>query len=243
MTQHTPSGDAHRRDDTDLHRLPLSDLALFCTHELQVYTQGGAPNDLYPAELFRRAVVLHDSSAWCCIYRQYAPVVVPSLMQHPQARPLLDQKEPAALLDAVLSTFAAGLNEAKLARLNSQALLLKYLRVCVHTTVSSASRDRQLIERLALLAVETAPGEPALAHAGVPHADTQGLWYTIEEELNGEDERLLFLLLFVQGYSALAVCTHHRDRFPDTQAVYQVKAQIFERLRASERLQAMLGPQ
>lgn len=243
MTQHTPSGDAHRRDDTDLQRLPLSDLSLFCANELQVYTQGGTPNDLYPAELFRRAVVLRDSFAWGCIYRQYAPFVLPALMQHPQARVLLDQQEPAALLDAVLSTFAAELSEAKLARLNSQALLLKYLRVCVHTTVSRANRDQQLIARLAQLSAETAPGRPTLAHLGSPQADAQELWLAILGELNGEGERLLFTLLFVQGYSALEVCTHHRDRFPDTQAIYQVKAQIFERLRISECLQAMLGPQ
>lgn len=243
MTQHTLFGDANRRDDTDLQRLPLSDLALFCAHELQVFTEGGAPNDLYPVELFRRAVVLHDSAAWGCIYRQYAPFVLPSLLQHPQAQQLLEQNEPAALLDAVLSTFAAGLNEEKLARLNAQALLMKYLRACVHTTIADANRGQQLRERLALLAVETAPGEPALAHASGLQVDAQSLWQAIEEELHGEEERLLFTLLFKQGYSALAVCTHHTGRFPDAQTVYLVKTRIFERLRASERLQAMPGPQ
>lgn len=242
MTHSThPDDDANRRDDTDLQRLPLSELAPFCAHALQALTQGGTPDDRYPLELFRRAVLLRDAAAWGCIYRQYASVVLAYLLQHPQAGPLLEQQEPAALLDAVLSTFAAGLTREKLARLNSQAHLLKYLKVCVHSTIADAHRDRQLLERLSLLAVETTPGEPALAHAGSRQGDAQGLWQAMVEELPSED-RLLFTLLFVRGYSAQAACTHEPDRFPDTQAVYQGKARIFERLRASERLRTMLGP-
>jgi len=240
MTQHNQHG--HRQDDTNLQHLPLSDLALFCAHALQVLTEGGAPDDLYPLELFRRAVVLRDSAAWGCIYRQYAPFVLPYLLRHPQAEALLQQKEPAALVDAVLSTFATNLTEEKLAHLNSLALLLKYLRVCVHTTVADATRGRQLLERLALLEAETAPGVPALGHVGDPQAGTQGLWQVLVGELPGEDERLLFTLLFVRGFSALAVCTQEPRRFPDKEAVYRVKALIFERLRTSERLQAIFGP-
>jgi hypothetical protein len=234
-----PDHDDNRQDETNLQRLPLSDLALFCAHALQVFTEGGTPDDLYPLELFRRAVVLRDSAAWGCIYRQFAPFVLPYLLRHPQAESLLQQKAPAALVDAVLSRLSANLTQEKLAHLNSLALLLKYLRVCVHSTIADAHRDLQLLARLE---VETAPGAAALGHTGDPQAGTQGLWQVLVEELSSEDERLLFTLLFARGLSTRAVCTHEPGRFSNTEAVYQMKARIFERLRASERLQAILGP-
>lgn len=243
MTQHHPAGDhdAARHHDSDLGRLPLSDLALFSAHALQTLAEGGTPNDRYPLELFRRAVVLHDSAAWRCIYRQYAPFVLPWLLKHPLAETLLEQKEPAALVDTILSAFATALTEPKLAQLNSLVLLLKFLRMCVHSTLADLNRDRQLFARLA---GERAPDAPLPGHtADGQQADAQGLWQILVEELQGEDEQVLFTLLVVRGVSALEICTHEPQRFPDTQAVYQAQARIFTRLRASERLQAMLGPQ
>src|SRR5207244_854832 len=119
------------------------------------------------------------------------------------------------------------------------ALLLKYLRVCVHTTVADATRGQQWLARLE---AETAPGAPTLGHAGDPQAGTQGLWQVLVGELPGEDERVLFTLLFVRGLSAQAVCSQEPHLFPDKEAVYRGKALIFERLRTSEHLQAIFGP-
>ncbi len=85
MTTHD-AADGQQRDNT-LRHLPLRDLELFCAHELQVLAEeGGIPNDHYPLELFRRAVVLREAGAWAVIYRQYAPFVLPWLLQLPQAK-------------------------------------------------------------------------------------------------------------------------------------------------------------
>jgi predicted secreted protein len=242
MTQHHQLDDdaAGGQRDTILVTLPLSDLALFSAHELQVLIEGGTPNDRYPLELFRRAVVLRDSAAWGCIYRQYAPFVLPWLQRHVQAESLLAEAEPAALVDAVLSTLAINLSEEKLARLTSLADILRYLRMCIHSTLSDWRRDQQLLERLALAAGETAPGQPTLAHAARGEDLAQGLWQVLLEELADEEQRLLFTLLFVRGYSARAVCLHEAARFPDLETVSRLKLQMYERLRASERVQAIL---
>ena len=242
MTTHD-AADGQQRDNP-LSHLPLRDLELFCAHELQVLAEeGGIPNDHYPLELFRRAVVLRDTGAWAVIYRQYAPFVLPWLLQLPQAKGLLEQAGTAALAESAVTALATNLTPEKLARLRSQTALLKFFKVCVFALAADAQRSQQLLERTRFGAEQDTSALPGPDHAGESRGAARQLWQILLEEVAGEDEQRLCWLLFVRGKSAAEVCAleSERTRFPDVETVNCMKEEVLARLRQSTRLQDLLS--
>ena len=71
----------------------------------------------------------------------------------------------------------------------------------------------------------------------------QGLWQVIQEELNGEDERVLIYLAYIHGMKPSEISSQHRRLFPTVDDVYRIKRNVLERLRRNRRLQMMLKHQ
>jgi hypothetical protein len=65
------------------------------------------------------------------------------------------------------------------------------------------------------------------------------LWQVILEELNGEDERVLIYLAYVQGMKPSEISSRQRQFFPTVDDVYRIKRNVLERLRRNRRLQAL----
>jgi hypothetical protein len=233
-----------QQGDNPLRHLPLRDLELFCAHELQVLAEeGGIPNDHYPLELFRRAVVLREAGAWAVIYRQYAPFVLPWLLQLPQAQDLLEQAGAAVLAERAVTALATHLTPEKLARLGSQTALLKFFKVCVFALAADAQRSQHALEHTRFGAGQGAPALPAPDQGEESQGAARQLWQALLEEVGGEDEQRLCRLLFVQGMSAAEVCATSSEcaRFPDVETVNRMKGEILARLATSRRLHDLLS--
>ena len=227
-----------------LRHLPLADLESFCARELRVLAvEGGTPNDDYPLELFRRAVVLGEAAAWSVIYRQYGPFVLPWLLHLPQAQALLEQMEATALAERAVTALATHLTPEKLARLRSQTALLKFFKVCVFAIVADAQRSQHAHERSRCGVEQDAQAMPTPDQGDESQGIARQLWQVLLEEVGDEDEQRLCRLLFVQGMSAAAVCAleSERTRFPDIEAVTRMKGEILARLATSLRLRDLLS--
>ncbi len=178
----------------------INELARCCSEETNKFLRQSVSNDRYCLELFRRAIVKRDDDAWACIYQQYAPLVLTWVTQHQSAAPILGQDGSAPLVNAAFAKFSQALTPAKMENFDSLAAILKYLKMCVHSVVADEVRSRQSRqneETLELIEHEPASDDPA--DDVVANISAHGLWQVIQEELNGEDERVLIYLAYIHG--------------------------------------------
>jgi hypothetical protein len=220
-------------------QLSINELARCCSEETNKFLKQNVSNDRYCLELFRRAIVARDDAAWASIYQQYAPLVLTWITQHQSATPLLGQDGSAPLVNAAFAKFSQALTPAKMANFDSLAAVLKYLKMCVHSVVADEVRARQARQyEETLEAIEHEPASTDPADDVISTISAQGLWQIIFEELNGEDERILIYLAYVQGMKPGEISSHHRQFFPTVDDVYRIKRNVLERLRRNRRLQS-----
>src|SRR5256714_14251404 len=223
-----------------LQLLPINDLARCCCEETNKFLRQSASNDRYCLELFRRAIVKRDDDAWACIYQQYAPLVLTWVTQHQSAAPMLGQDGSAPLVNAAFAKFSQALTPAKMDNFDSLAAILKYLKMCVHSVVADEVRSRQARQyEETLEQIEHEPATDDPADDVVSNISAQNLWQVIQEELNGEDERVLMYLAYIHGMKPSEISSHHRRLFPTVDDVYRIKRNVLERLRRNRRLQML----
>ncbi len=221
-------------------QLSVNDLARCCAEETNKFLRQSASNDRYCLELFRRAIVRRDDDAWACLYQQYAPLVLTWVNQHQTAAALLGQDGGSPLVNAVFAKFSQALTPVKMDNFDTLAAILKYLKMCVHSVIADEVRARQARQYEETLdAIEQEPASDDPAEDVISGMSIQSLWQVIQEELNGEDERLLIYLAYVQGMKPAEICAHHRRYFPTVEDVYRIKRNVLERLRRNRRLQAI----
>ncbi len=224
--------------------LSINDLARCCSEETNKFLKQSVSNDRYCLELFRRAITSRDDDAWACIYQQYAPLVLTWVNQHYSAVPLLGQDGSAPLVNAAFAKFSQALTPAKMGNFDTLAAVLKYLKMCVHSVIADEVRSRQARqyeETLELIEHEPASDDPA--DDAVSNISAQGLWQIIQEELNGEDERVLIYLAYIQGMKPGEISRQHSRLFPSVEDVYRIKRNVLERLRRNRRLQMLFKHQ
>ena len=236
--------DIQQTQRTPPQTLSINELARCCSEETNKFLKQSVSNDRFCLELFRRAIVKRDDDAWACIYAQYAPLVLTWVTQHQSAAPMLGQDGSAPLVNAAFAKFSQALTPAKMDNFDSLAAILKYLKMCVHSVVADEVRSRQsrqFEETLELIEHEPASDDPA--DDVVASISAQGLWQVIQEELNGEDERLLIYLAYIHGMKPSEISNHNRRLFPTVDDVYRIKRNVLERLRRNRRLQLLLKHQ
>src|SRR5712691_3904332 len=227
-----------------LQMLSINDLARCCSEETNKFLKQSVSNDRFCLELFRRAITNRDDDAWACIYQQYAPLVLTWVTQHQSAAPLLGQDGSGPLVNAAFAKLSQALTPAKMENFDSLAAILKYLKMCVHSVVADEVRSRQsrqYEEALELIEHEPATDDPA--DDVVSNISAQGLWQVIQEELNGEDERVLIYLAYIQGMKPGEISSQHNRLFPSVEDVYRIKRNVLERLRRNRRLQTLFKHQ
>ncbi|HZU68241.1 MAG TPA: sigma-70 family RNA polymerase sigma factor [Ktedonobacteraceae bacterium] len=236
------AGKAESKPQLEL--LSINDLARCCSEETNKFLKQSASNDRYCLELFRRAITRHDDDAWACIYQQYAPLVLTWVNQHQSAAPLLGQDGSGPLVNAAFAKFSQALTPAKMDNFDSLAAILKYLKMCVHSVIADEVRSRQsrqYEETLELIENEPASEDPA--DDVVSTISAQGLWQVIQEELNGEEERVLIYLAYIHGMKPSEISSQHHRLFPTVEDVYRIKRNVLERLRRNRRLQTLFKHQ
>src|SRR5438445_195954 len=212
--------------------LSINDLARCCSEETNKFLEQSVSNDRFCLELFRRAISKRDEDAWACIYQQYAPLVLTWVNQHQSATSLLGLDGCAPLVNASFAKFSQPLTPDKMDNFDSLASVLKYLKMCVHSVIADEVRSRQARqyeETLEQIEHEPATNDPA--DDVVSNISAQNLWQVIQEELNGEDERVLMYLAYIHGMKPSEISSHHRRLFPTVDDVYRIKRNVLERLR------------
>ncbi|HET8911503.1 MAG TPA: hypothetical protein VFN23_08585 [Ktedonobacteraceae bacterium] len=230
----------HGDGTRQIEEFPINKLAQLCSEETNKFLRQGVSDDRYCFELFRRAIIRRDDAAWASLYQQYSPLVLTWVNQHQSAAAFLLQDGPAPLVNATFAKFSQALTPSKMDKFDTLAGILKYLKMCAHSVVADEVRSRQsrqYEEALELMEHEPASEDPT--ESVIAELSAQTLWQVLQEELHGDDEKLLIYLAYVYGMKPGEICDSQRKFFPTVEDVYRIKRNVLERLRRNRRLQAL----
>src|SRR5665213_970434 len=156
-------------------QLDVRELARSCREETGRYLRGESFSEHACFELFRRAVVERDDTAWESVYAQYAGLARVWLNAG------MDEDDG---VNAAFERFWRAVDADKFVRFGSLAAVLSYLKMCVRTTVLDHARaqSRSAFE-LDLAAIPDLSAQ-ARGQAGVgDRMDAKDLWRQVGELL------------------------------------------------------------
>jgi len=100
-------------------------------------------NEPFCFELFRRAIIDSDNSAWSAVYGQYHKLVYSWVIKSVGSSQAVSINEPEDFVIDTFSKFWNAFNEEQLARSeNNLSYILSYLRKCAITRVGEARRKQ-----------------------------------------------------------------------------------------------------
>ena len=229
-------------DQIDLHALALASIAHRCTRETEAFFQRRAHDPAYCYELFRRAIVERCQPAWDVIYAQYRPLVAGWVERHPAFA--FGGEETQFFVNRAFEKMWAALDPTKFARFPNLKSLLRYLQMCVHSTIVDQSRKAE--QAVASVQVESmsdrsSTNGPRHDDPALDRVYRQEFWQQIEARLNDERERRVVYGSFILGLKPREVHALYQDTFGDVRDVYRVKENVLARLRRDVELADILG--
>ncbi|MGB1251139.1 MAG: RNA polymerase sigma factor [Candidatus Promineifilaceae bacterium] len=222
--------------------LQLNKLAENCAEQSQRYRDLGADNadPRYCYELFRRAIVEGDESAWAHLYQTYESQVIRWARQCGNYHATGQDAE--YFVSIIYTKFWRAMSpEHFVENLPALGSVLAYLKRCVQTTLIDYTRSRrrdQMLDELGELErvqVDSADIRPIERKTGRDF-DRKQLWQQIGTLLKSDQERIVMEEIFLLNKKANHIFTDHPSLFKDVNTVYRVKENLLKRLRRNSDL-------
>jgi hypothetical protein len=223
--------DRHPKD------MGLSELADRCKSEMNNYSRREAHDDQYCLEIFRRAMLQGDSSAWELLHQHFKSTLVRWLRSHPnrQAASWLDSEE-NYIVQAFERFWSSSVHNQQL-EFSTLPAALRYLHASLNGAILDTLRN-YLRAKEEPMPEAGFPGEPVTEDSD----DGRDLWQIIQRMLPDKHEQRLAFLLFHCGLKPREIVQHFPQEFNDVQEIYRLHRQIIDRLqRNRDRLRWLLG--
>ena len=183
-------------------------------------------------EIFRRAIVDRDETAWTTLHTRYRALLITWACRC--GAWTCTSEAAADIADQAFGRAWAALTPDRFAAFSSVGQLLSYLRACVTTTVIDNARAQASTERpLPLSRASTAvtPEQIVLADLG-----RNELWQMVIEMATTSAERIVLVETFAWDLPPRVIQARHPRVFADVAAVYRAKRNVLARLRHNQEL-------
>ncbi len=228
--------------DGDPRMLELEELRSLCAAETERFFRHQDSDARYCYEVFRRAIVAHDQSAWECIYTQYQALVLSWIHRHGLSTVL--SEEPGYLANRAFERLWVGVSSNKFANFPDLKSILRYLQMCVNAVLVDAARSRtraSLVEDEALERSASHSSEQrSMEDSVLRKTQAEQLWSLLEERCKDYKERCILVGMFVNALKARQLYAEYPGLFQDIQEVYRVKENLLARLQRDQELAAYL---
>lgn len=210
----------------------LQELSQRCEAETQKFRHRRPYSPEVCYDLFRRALEQEDSEAFGHIYRIYLHLVYFWLQKHPQFPQLHTPIEDC--VSETLLRFYRALRGPQFAKVQSLPSVLKFMKMCVNSTVIDLLRvqARQKVERDL---PENLPA-PSPSPSTLPPA----VWQRMVALLPVADDQLLAYLCFVLEMKPAEIVELYAHLWPDAEAVRVNRQRIRRTLADDELLRELL---
>lgn len=218
--------------DTLLLLLPLPHVTQRCRQESQRFFHGKKHNPIFCYELFRRAILDRSELAWSALveqYTQFTPLLPGWIRQHPLFESCDEDLE--FFVNRSFEKLWLALRRKRLEQFPDLKSLLRYLQMCVHSSIIDHLRARKANQRL----VSIDAIEPAV-ESDLSHIHDLELWSAIEARLNDEQEWIALYCRYIEDMAPREIAAHYSDLFPETADVYRVIQRVLMRLRRDSEL-------
>lgn len=228
-------------DPAALAQLDLLTLVRRCAAESERFYRGQPHDTCFSYELFRRALVLRDEAAWEQLYYHYSGLVEGWIRRSGAFTSSGESSE--YFVVGAFTKFWRALTPDRFTSFPTLASLLQYLQLCATSVVIDSVRAQSWSEMLPEETIspnhgpQTSPDEEA-----VSRVDREEFWRFINEQLNGEVERVVVYCSFVLGLTPRAIYAKRGELFSSVNDVYNVKRNVLGRLSRNPQLRQMVVP-
>ena len=225
-------------DNMDQKARSLKELSDSCAQETKRYFLGQPHDPRACYELFRRAIVQRDESAWAVIYQQYQPLVA-SWVRANQSF-YHSGEELQYFVNRAFEKMWNYIPARKFRRFSDLNSLLRYLKMCVasaiidHTRVHSKLQLEELAEASPVNTLD--PHGLALEALVIQRSQAEELWQLLKSLASSKKEARLLYGIYVLGLKPREILQSYPEEFKNVQEIYRVKENLLERLSRNQAL-------
>ena len=216
-----------------------------CQRQTEQFWQGQVVDPCACYELWRRALAqprqAESKRAWAFVHQQYLRQATIWAKGHPYFSQTGQEPDDLAALALEKMWVAFHRQPDKFNQFPREDAgiclksLLRFLKMCVHSIVMDALRQRE--QGAPLEQVDTAFFAVATPETG----DAEAFWRCIYERLQDEEERLVVDAMFIYDLKPRQIQDRYATRFPDVQRIYRIKENVLARFRRDDALRECLG--
>lgn len=220
--------------------MEVDELARRCVIESERFYRGQPHDSRYSFELFRRALVERDETAWSYLFQQYSALVEGWIRRSGAFASSGESSE--YFVVGAFAKFWRAVTPERFASFPNLASLLQYLQLCASSVVIDAVRTQSWAEMMPEDRIDihrtprTMPDEEAMQRV-----DRQEFWRFIDSHLHSESERVVIYGSFVLGMTPRAIFEQYNTLFASVYDVYNVKRNVLSRLSRNSQLRALVG--
>lgn len=221
--------------------LTIADLADRCAQETERFFHGDNHDPRYCFELFRRAILERDQSAWEIIHVQYQALVTGWVKQHRAFE--AGGEEVQYFVNRAFEKVWIALTPEHFTHFPDLRSLLRYLKMCVHSAIVDHNRAAEQSAGdvdIDAPAVENKLQSPAIEDQAFDQAFRRQFWNWIDGRLHDDEERLVIRCSFIFGMKPQEIYERFHELFDDVDEIYRIKQNVLARLRRDPGFQRFL---
>jgi DNA-directed RNA polymerase specialized sigma24 family protein len=221
----------------DIQTLSLSGISYRCAQESDRFFNRKEHDPRYCYELFRRAILGRNETAWDRIYSQYQHLVMHWVERHAAFQS--SGEEVQFFMNRAFEKMWLGISPEKFETFPNLKSILKYLQMCVHSVMVDFVRQKELkliVEATEDLIHQPHTGETVVEDSVMGQLDGLELLELIRELLQDEREVCVVSGGFVLGLKPRELLDYCPDVFSDVKEVYRVKENLLARLSRNDDL-------
>ena len=230
----TPSTEVESSRAEDPRALDTGELIAAFRVNTAAYFAGRRSDTGFAMELFRRAVLERSEEAWGAIYDAYLPLVTGWITHHPAF--LRCGEDSTYLANRAFERFWWALRPDRLASFPTLPSLLKYLKMCAHCSVVDTARANRGVDCQTLDGFEAPSHDRGNLEWTEALVGAEQLWDTVTTVIHNPVQEHLAWDTLVLGMAPREVFASHPGDWRSVGEVYEAKAALLRRLRASPEL-------
>jgi DNA-directed RNA polymerase specialized sigma24 family protein len=224
-----------------LSELPLLIIARRCAEESDHFYSQQSYDPLYCFEIFRRAILERDDTAWEQVYTQYRPQLIRWVSRHSSFAGSGEDID--YFINRALEKMWTAIPPVRFEKFADLKSLLRYLQLCTYSVLLDHSRllartkfhqqvDLEIAERQSL---NQPPERPSVGHVA-----EQDFWVWLGARMKDEKEQKVLYGSFVLDLKPREIFDHYNQLFSNVNEVYRLKENILARLRRDTEITAYL---
>lgn len=218
----------------------LAEVARRCREETERFFHRLAHDPRFCYELFRRALARREADAFELLVRNYGGLVDSWVHRH--AGFSRSGEDASYFVNSAFGKFWVAIPPARFGRFTDLKALLRYLQLCVHSSIIDHLRLVQQTISLNCGDEDSPQYEPHAPESALSDAERAEFWRAVDGRLQNDKERVVLHACFGLAMKPADIPAAFPGTFSTVQEVYRTKQNVLERLRRDSTLRKYLAP-